>query len=151
VHCPFTGALTVTDVAVIGADDEDVVPDAAVAVMQSPALTATTVVLTWWVNLVEVVQLTATWPLCWFCTCIVVPVIAAIVPNVPGRFAPPKPPPLPVPPLGATAAGDVLEPPPLPLPDDEPPPHAVSTSAPTMAVAAPPIGLRRLQTTRLIM
>ena len=60
------------------------VPEGAIAVTQVPALMAASVVATWWLNFVVEVQATATWPLCWFCTCMVVPVIAAIVPEAAG-------------------------------------------------------------------
>jgi hypothetical protein len=47
------------------------------------------VVVTVWLNFVESLHETATWPFCWLCTCIVVPLTAATVPDAagPGRDA----------------------------------------------------------------
>jgi hypothetical protein len=64
------------------ADDD--VPDGATAVTHWPALTADMVVVTVWLNFVESLHETATWPFCWLCTCIVVPVTAATVPDAAG-------------------------------------------------------------------
>jgi hypothetical protein len=68
-------------------NDVPVDPEGAVATTQSPAFTADSVVVTGWVNVVEDVHPTATWPACGLCTCIVVPEIAATCPAVPGRAA----------------------------------------------------------------
>jgi len=82
-HAPSTAALTVIVVAVNDVAAASV-PDGAMAVTQSPAFTAASVVVTWWLNFVDALHATATWPVCWFCTCIVVPVIAATVPEAAG-------------------------------------------------------------------
>lgn len=63
LHVPFTGAVTVT-VAAVKADAEEVVPVAAAAVRQSPALIVDRAAVTVWVKLVELLQDTATCPLC---------------------------------------------------------------------------------------
>jgi hypothetical protein len=88
-HCPLTGALTLKEVAVkdvlddpgdgddVGDDDDPDDVDGPVATTQSPALIAVTVVVTGWLNVVDGVHVTATWPACWLCTCMVVPAIAA--------------------------------------------------------------------------
>ena len=60
------------------------VPEVAIAVAQSPGFTVASVVLTVWEKVVALVQETATCPDCWFCTCMVVPVIAATVPDAAG-------------------------------------------------------------------
>jgi hypothetical protein len=60
---PFTGELR-TNVFAVKAVAEDDVPDAAPAMTQSPAFIAASVVVTVWLNLVEVVQATATCPFC---------------------------------------------------------------------------------------
>src|SRR5579875_3563226 len=51
---------------------------------QSPAFIAASVVVTVWLNFVVAVQVTATCPFCWLCTCIVVPDTAAISPEAAG-------------------------------------------------------------------
>src|SRR5262245_3381856 len=90
---PTMRLLAVNDVA------SKEVPDGATAVTQSPALIAASVVAIWWVNFVDDVHVTATWPTCGFCTCIVVPLIAATVPDAAG----PRKPALPCPAGGAWA------------------------------------------------
>lgn len=75
-------------VAVNAVADGDV-PDEARAVTHWPALTADMPVVMVWLNFVEPLQDTATWPLCWLCTCIVVPETAATVPDAAGAFCPP--------------------------------------------------------------
>jgi hypothetical protein len=80
---PSTAVLTVSVVAVNDVAAASV-PDGAIAVTQSPAFTAVRVVVTWWLNFVDALHATATWPVCWFCTCIVVPEMAATVPEAAG-------------------------------------------------------------------
>ena len=62
------------------------------AVAQSPATTDEAGTVASRVNAVVDVQLMVTWPVCWFCTSIDVPVMAATVPKAPGRAVPPDPP-----------------------------------------------------------
>lgn len=128
-HCPFTGALIITSVAVSG--DEFEVAPAEAATTQSPALTAVSATETGWVNFVVAVHLTATCPVCGFCTCIVVAAMAAILPSVPGRLVRAVLPP------GTTvpAAGDA------PDLSPEEPPHAASVT--TAATNAAPMATRR--------
>ena len=64
-HWPLVAVLMVTMVAVNEVAVADV-PEGAIAVTQVPALMAASVVATWWLNFVVEVQVTATWPLCWF-------------------------------------------------------------------------------------
>jgi hypothetical protein len=82
-HVPSAWAAITSVVAVNDVADADVL-DGAMAVTQSPARTAARVVSTMWVNLVARLHVTATWPVCGFCTCIVVPEIAATVPEAAG-------------------------------------------------------------------
>ena len=80
---PLAAEATVSVVAVNEAAVADV-PDGATAVTHSPARTEPSVVATAWLNFVDAVQETATWPDCGFCTCIVLPDIAATVPEAAG-------------------------------------------------------------------
>jgi hypothetical protein len=85
VQLPLTGWLTVTAVAVNEVAVAE--PEVVVAVTQSPALTALAARVTCWVNFVVAVQVTATWPVCAFCTCRVEPETAAISPDAAGPRA----------------------------------------------------------------
>ncbi len=98
VHEPLVGCRTVMLVAVSVVSVAD--PVVATAVTHSPAVIEETATATCWVNVVVGVQLTATWPSCWLCTCMVVPETAAIVPDAAGPRAPVPPVPFP--------AGDAL-------------------------------------------
>jgi hypothetical protein len=140
VQLPFVAGLIASVAAVNDAADSDV-PDGAIAVTQVPALIAASVAVTWSLNFVDVVHATAIWPDCGFCTCIVVPSMAATVPLAAGpRWpAPPGPAALAPPePLGLAAAGDgdAGSVPPLPLPDELL--HAVKVIAPVSATTAMP-------------
>ena len=84
VHLPEEGWLTVTDLAVIA--PFDVVPE---MVTQSPVATDEAETVATWEKVVEVLQLTVTWPVCWFWTSIDVPEMAATDPEVPGNPPPP--------------------------------------------------------------
>jgi hypothetical protein len=113
----------------------DDVPEVAIAVTQSPALIELAARVTCWVNLVEDVHVTAIWPLCWFCTCIVVPVTAAICPDAAG----PRPAPVPAPePAGALedepSVGAVVV---AAVSADDEPPHAANVSDAPRASAQP--------------
>lgn len=137
-HDPLVAVVTETVCALklLALDD---VPDVAIAVTQLPALIELAARVTCWVNLVEDVQLTATCPLCWLCTCMVVPVTAAICPDAAGPRAAPAPPPglagalEDVPPAGSVLAAAV---PPV-LADDEPPQAASVIAAPR--ASTPPV------------
>jgi len=108
------------------------VPEGAIARTQSPALIALAASVTCWVNFVAEFHVTATWPVLWFCTCIVLPVTAAIWPDAAGPNAAPA------------FAPDALEDEPsvgvevaAGLADDEEPPHAANVSAAPRASAQP--------------
>ena len=83
-----------------------------VTVTQSPMATLVAATVTVLVKLVDDVQLTVTWPVCWFWTSIDDPEMEATDPDAPGNPpppAPPPPPPLAVPPgLAAVVGGEVL-------------------------------------------
>ena len=83
VQLPFVAGLIDTVLAVNDAADSDV-PAGAIAVTQEPVLIAAKVVVTSWLNFVDDVHPTATWPDCGFCTCIVEPATAATVPLAAG-------------------------------------------------------------------
>jgi hypothetical protein len=83
VQDPFTGDVTLIRAAVNDVADEGV-PDGAIAVTQSPFLIFATVVATVRLNFVLAEYVTATCPLCWFCTCTVLPLTAAMSPDAAG-------------------------------------------------------------------
>ncbi|HVX23405.1 MAG TPA: hypothetical protein VHB02_18835 [Acidimicrobiales bacterium] len=60
-------------------------------VTQSPTATAEAGTLTICVKVVDVLQLTVTWPVCWFWTSIDDPVMAATEPEAPGNERPRAP------------------------------------------------------------
>jgi hypothetical protein len=128
VHELFTAWVTV---AVVAVNEVAVVePVVDVAVTHSPAVIELAAPATCWVNVVEADQLTAIWPFCWLCTCIVVPDRAAMVPEA---AAPPPPDRAPAA-EDAAAVGD-----PDWLADaelEEPPPQAVSVMTAAMPAAA---------------
>jgi hypothetical protein len=143
---PLTDWVIETVVAVNEFDDEpDDEPEDATAVTQSPALIVPARTLTCWVNVVLAVHVTATWPSCWFCTCIVLPETAAMVPEAAGPPVRPEPEPEPEPPpavaddlaLGSDAAE----------PEPAPPPHAasVATAARPAAASATGTAARRVR------
>jgi hypothetical protein len=84
------GWLIVTEVASMA-----LLADVPFTVTQLPTATAEAGTVTVWLNRVEGVQLTVTWPVCWFCTSIDCPVMAATDPKAPGNDPPPPPPPPP--------------------------------------------------------
>jgi hypothetical protein len=137
VHVPFVEASSVSVLAVNEVAESDV-PDGATAVTQSPALIAASVVVTWWLNFVDDVQATATWPDCGFCTCMVVPSTAATVPDAAGPRcpAPPLGAPVPPPPAGELPVLPGLLGVPLPLAED--PLHELSVTAAARAATATP-------------
>lgn len=128
---PFTGELTTTVPAVNGAVADEAA-EVEIATTQSPAFTADAASATVCRNFVLALQVTATWPFCWLCTCIVLPEIAATVPAAAGPNWPAglgRPPE-----LAEDGAGDGLVAA-LALPDDEPP-HPASARAAMTPVAA---------------
>jgi hypothetical protein len=129
---PFTGELT-TNVLAVKDDADDDVPDAALARTQSPAFAAASVVVTVWLNLVEVVQVTATCPFCWLCTCIVVPVIAATSPDAAGPNWPVLALPVRDGAEDGVALGPAVE---APLREDPHPPRASAAIIPMAATAS---------------
>jgi hypothetical protein len=114
-----------------------------VTVTQSPAATLAAETDTVLMKLVEDVQLTVTCPVCWFCTSIDEPDIAATEPEAPGKLPPPDPP---------VAGPPVPDPAPvLPLPAEAlppvvglvavlvrlvPPPHALTSTVSTSPAPA---------------
>jgi hypothetical protein len=127
---PLDGLID-NEAAVNDVADSDV-PDGATAVTQVTTLTAAMVAATWWLNFVADDHVTATWPDCGFCTCIVVPSIAAMVPAAAGPRWPADGPLGPL--LPATGDGVPGSAPP-PLFDE---PHAVKTTAAVSAATATP-------------
>ncbi len=85
VHFPDVGWLTVTVLAVTSFDFFEVDPE---TVTQSPTATEEAGTVAIWVKVVDVVQLTVTWPLKLFCTSIDDPVMAATLPKAPGKERP---------------------------------------------------------------
>ena len=105
-------------------------------VTQSPTFTDEAGTLTVLLNRVEDVQLTVTCPICWFCTSIEEPAIAATDPEAPGKEPPP----------GASDAPEPLpEAPEVPLPDVPLPDVPLPESALPRVLAwlAPPQAARR--------
>jgi hypothetical protein len=112
---PSTAAVTSTDsavTAVAGAAGAAVVPSATGrTVTQLPTFATVAAAATVRVNRVLGVQVTATWPLCCDCTCMVRPEIAATRPRAPGRTAPaPGRPWAPAVAVGIGASADVTAP-----------------------------------------
>jgi hypothetical protein len=89
VHLPVVGWLTVTVLAVTTVVFLEALPE---TVTQSPTATEDAGTVTIWVKAVDVVQLTVTWPLCWFWTSMEEPVMTATEPEAPGNERVPEDP-----------------------------------------------------------